>query len=72
MEYFDRIRMTREDKDETQRDIARVLQIKQPQYLRYETGKNEIPLKYLIALCQHYHVSADYILGLPKGLDWPR
>ena len=26
----------------------------------------------LKALCLYYHVSADYILGLPKGLDWPR
>ncbi len=23
-------------------------------------------------LCRLYKVSADYILGLPKGLDWPR
>ena len=26
----------------------------------------------LAKLCRFYGVSADYILGLPKGLQWPR
>lgn len=32
-------------------------------YARYERGANEMPIRHLIALCQYYHVSADYVLG---------
>ncbi len=62
----------RTDHDETQRDLAKALGWHQVQIARYETGANTPPINYIIAFCQHYHVSADYILGLPKGLDWPR
>ena len=27
---------------------------------------------HLIKFCQHYGVSADYILGLGRGMKWPR
>ena len=36
------------------------------------TGKRYMPIDILAKFCQHYSVSADYILGLPKGLQWPR
>lgn len=26
----------------------------------------------IATLCNYYGVSADYVLGLPKGLNWPR
>ena len=41
-------------------------------YNLYETGKRDFIKKHLKALCLYYHVFADYILGLSKGLDWPR
>ena len=44
----------------------------QVQIARYETGRNTPPIEYLVRFCQHYHVSADYILGLPKNSVWPR
>lgn len=72
MNYIDRIRSTREDHDETQRELAMALGINHIQWAKYESGKNELPLRYLLQFCAHYHVSADYILGLPKGLEWPR
>lgn len=62
----------RHDHDESQRDLAKAIQYHQVQIARYETGKVTPPISYIIAFCKHYNVSADYILGLPKGLDWPR
>ncbi|MGX8699662.1 MAG: helix-turn-helix domain-containing protein [bacterium] len=62
--YIDRIRELREDHDNTQAEIARLLGTTQQVYSRYEKGINEIPVRHIIALCQYYHVSADYILGL--------
>lgn len=44
----------------------------QVQIARYETGQNTPPIAYLVKFCQHYHVSADYILGLPEDAEWPR
>ena len=63
---------TRNDHDESQRDLARAIGYNHVQIARYETGVNTPPITYLIKFCEHYKVSADYILGLPKGLNWPR
>ena len=72
MDYTERLRALRTDSDMSQAAIAAAIGIDQKQYSRYETGTNELPLRYLMKLCQVYGVSADYILGLPKGLSWPR
>ena len=60
------------DHDESQRQLAAAIGYHQVQIARYETGHNTPPIAYLVTFCQHYHVSADYLLGLPRGLDWPR
>lgn len=62
--YVKRIRDLREDHDQTQQEIADILGTSQTMYARYERGANELPIRHLIALCRHYNVSADYILGL--------
>lgn len=60
-EYWE---IMREDHDLRQEDIARLLGTTQQVYSRYEKGINELPLRHLKTLCQFYHVSADYLLGL--------
>lgn len=60
----------REDKDLRQTDIATLLNITQQQYSLYEAGKRKLPIDLLPKLCIFYGVSADYILGLPKGLKY--
>ncbi|MBR7131911.1 MAG: helix-turn-helix transcriptional regulator [Clostridia bacterium] len=39
---------------------------------RYENNKLEPNLDTLKKLCELYGVSADYILGLPEGLKFPK
>ena len=63
-DYVQRIRNLREDSDKTQAEIAEILGTSQTMYARYERGANELPLRHLITLCEYYHVSADYILGM--------
>ncbi|MGI5978619.1 MAG: helix-turn-helix domain-containing protein [Oscillospiraceae bacterium] len=70
--YQIRIKELRTDNDYTQEQIANYLGIKQTVYSRYETGKNDMKIEYLVKLANFYGVSADYILGLRKGLSWPR
>lgn len=64
MDYIRKIRDLREDHDYTQEYVAHYLGTSQTMYARYERGANEMPIRHLISLCNLYHVSADYILGL--------
>lgn len=68
MDYIERIRALREDRDITQQTIANLLGTSQTMYARYERGANELPIRHLITLCKFYKVSADYILGFTDKL----
>lgn len=72
MEYYERIRALREDADRTQNEIASILGTTQSYYSKQERGEKPFQINQIIALCNYYHVSADYILGLPQNLKWPR
>lgn len=61
----------RTDKDLKQEDVAKILQITKQAYGYYENGKRQLPIEALYKLCVFYDVSADYILGLPKGARYP-
>lgn len=66
-----KLKELREDRDITQKELADVLNITQNTYSNYENGKTEPPYEIMKKLCLFYGVSADYILGLPKGLKYP-
>ena len=59
-----RLRDLREDKDLRQIDIAKILNIKQQQYSRYETDETEISVTLLKQLAKFYNTSLDYITRL--------
>ncbi len=61
--YIKRIHDLRIDHDLTQREVANLLGTSQTMYARYERGANELPIHHLLALCEFYRVSADYLLG---------
>ncbi|MBR2040145.1 MAG: helix-turn-helix transcriptional regulator [Clostridia bacterium] len=62
--YYHRLKDLREDRDLVQKEIAAFLNIDQRVYSNYETGKREIPTRFIVALAKFYGTSADYILGL--------
>ncbi|MBE6662567.1 MAG: helix-turn-helix transcriptional regulator [Ruminococcaceae bacterium] len=71
MYLYQRLRDLREDKDEKQESIARVLKITRQQYQLYESGKRELPMHHFVTLAKYYNVSLDYLAGLtdtPKKL----
>ena len=72
MRYNERIRALREDHDLKQADIAKILNTDQSYYSKYEKGLRPLPIEHLRTLCLYYKVSADYILGLPQDLEWPK
>ncbi|MBE6700426.1 MAG: helix-turn-helix transcriptional regulator [Ruminococcaceae bacterium] len=61
--YLKRLRDLREDMDLKQSEIAKILNIQQTVYSRYERGFQNIPLEHLIKLANMYNVSLDYIFG---------
>ena len=67
----DIIRALREYHDLKQEDIAKVLQTNQKKISRMENGTQKINSDEIIALCTYYHISADYLLELPRNLPYP-
>lgn len=53
----------------SQKNVAELLGIPQQQYSRYENGKFEIPVRYVITLCKYYGISADWLLGLKDSME---
>lgn len=70
--YYDRIKELREDRDLTQAEIATMLGVGQSYYSKQERHDKPFQIEQIIKLCEFYGVSADYVLGLPQGLNWPR
>ena len=62
--YYPRLKDLRDDRDLKQKEIAAILKIDQRVYSNYETGKREIPTRFIIILAKFYNTSTDYILGL--------
>ena len=63
MDYRERMRSLREDRDLTQSTIAKVINKSQQGYNHIETGRAELKIDDLIKLCDYYNVSADYFIG---------
>ena len=61
--YYRRLRDLREAHDLKQKEVAQLLDIDQRVYSNYETGKQTLPVRYLLQLADYYGTSTDYILG---------
>ena len=72
MQYWERLRELREDHDLKQSTVAKIINVGQSYYSKQERNEKPFQIEQIIQLCQYYKVSADYILGLPRGLEWPR
>lgn len=59
-----RLKDLREDHDLKQEDIAKILNISQTNYSKYELEKVNIPINSLIVLADFYNTSIDYLIGL--------
>ena len=65
--HYTRLKDLREDFEYSQSYVADYLNIKQPQYSRYERGLRDVPTDVLIRLARLYKTSTDYILGLTNN-----
>lgn len=64
---FERLKQIRKEKKLTQKDVAKVLNVERSTYTGWENGKDTIPLKKLIKLCNYYKCSIDYIMNITNN-----
>lgn len=61
-----RLRELRKLRGETQQELAELLGVKPNQIGEMENGRKASTFAKLAQLCEHYNVSADYLLGLTE------
>lgn len=67
--FAQRLREARNEANEKQADVAQLLGVKPNQVVEMENARKTTTFEKLCKLCEHYNVSADYLLGL---IDDPR
>ena len=55
----------------TQTDLANAIGVTQRKISFLETGASEPSLRDIVAICSYFSVSADYLLGLPRDMEFP-
>ena len=66
MDYRMRMRALREDRDLTQREVAKIINKSQQGYSHIEEGRAELKIEDLIKLCRFYGVSVEYFIGISE------
>ncbi len=61
---YKNIKLLREEKGLSQKQVANQLNCSQRAYSHYEVGDRDLPSNVLIALAKYFEVSVDYLLGL--------
>lgn len=67
----EKIKAFREDLDMNQTELGKMINMTQRKISYIECGKYEPSIEDIKALCNFFNVSADYLLGLKKGLEYP-
>lgn len=60
----------RKQKGLSQKAIAEMLEVTRTQISDIENGKSGTNLERFVLLCEFYHVSADYLLGITDDPAW--
>ena len=68
----EKIKNLREDKNLTQGNLGKALNMTQRKISYIENNKYEPSLDDIRAFCLFFHISADYLLGFPKSLPYPK
>lgn len=68
IEYWERLKIIREQREYKQKEIAEYLGTTQQYYSDYENGKRDIPIRIYIKLADFYNVSIDYLAGRTNKL----
>ena len=70
--FGEKIRLLREEKELNQMELGRAVNMTQRKVSYMENNKYEPSIEDLQALCKYFNVSADYLLGFPRPLPYPK
>lgn len=62
--FGQRLLEIRKEHKETQTDLAELIETKKSHISEMENGKKTTTIEKFALICEHYKVSADYLLGL--------
>ena len=71
MSFGEKIRAFREDLDMNQTELGKAVNMTQRKISYIECGKYSPSIDDIRELCKYFRVSADYLLDIEKGLDYP-
>ena len=64
MNHYQRLRDIRQDRELSQEQVAKILNIGQSDYSKYERGVNMMGIDKYMILAQYYNISLDFLTGL--------
>lgn len=67
MLLHERLKQLREEKDISQEDLSKIINITTRSYQRYEKGEREPSLTTLKNIATFYNVTLDYLVGLTNN-----
>ena len=68
----EKIRLLREEKELNQTELGKAVNMTQRKVSYIENDKYEPSVEDIKAFCRFFNVSADYMLGFPNNLPYPR
>ena len=70
--FGEKLKLLREEHELNQTELGKLLGMTQRKVSYLERGQYEPSLQDIKAICTHFKVSADYLLGFPKPLPYPK
>lgn len=70
--FGEKIRLLREELELNQTELGREVKMTQRKVSYIERGKYEPSMEDIRLFCKFFNVSADYLLGFPKNLPYPK
>ena len=72
LSFGEKIRLLREEKELNQTQLGREVNMTQRKISYMERDVYEPSMEDIKALCRFFQVSADYLLGFPRHLPYPK
>ena len=72
MTFGEKIKLLREERELTQIELGNAIQMTQRKISYLENDRYEPNMEDIKLLCRFYNVSADYLLGFPAHLPYPK
>lgn len=72
LSFGEKIRLLREERELNQTELGCAVNMTQRKVSYIECGKYEPSMEDIRLLCKFFQVSADYLLGFPKNLPYPK